>query len=208
MKLSVNHLNVSFGEKVVIRDLSMDFSLGKVTCLTGPSGCGKTTLLRVLCGLQAVGAGMVNNPFSVSFAFQEDRLFPWLSAQDNIAAILPGKRKSTRIEAKNWLKRVGLEGEEEKLPASLSGGMCQRVSLARALAADRELLLLDEPFHAMDAAIKKQCMDLIRSSSKGKTIIFVTHDLEEAEQFADEICFFSGSPLALGKKVIKKRTYS
>lgn len=208
MKLSVNHLNVSFGEKVVIRDFSMDFSLGKITCLTGPSGCGKTTLLRVLCGLQATETGVVNNPFSVSFAFQEDRLFPWLSAQDNIAAVLPGKRKNTKTEVKSWLKRVGLEGEEEKLPASLSGGMCQRVSLARALAADRELLLLDEPFHAMDAVIKKQCMDLIRSSSKGKTIIFVTHDLEEADQFADEICFFSGVPLTLEKKVIKKRTYS
>ncbi|CAB1249393.1 MAG: ATP-binding cassette domain-containing protein [Oscillospiraceae bacterium] len=208
MKLSVNHLNVSFGEKVVIRDFSMDFSLGKITCLTGPSGCGKTTLLRVLCGLQSTETGVVNNPFSVSFAFQEDRLFPWLSAQDNIAAVLPGKRKNTKTEAKSWLKRVGLEGEEEKLPASLSGGMCQRVSLARALAADRELLLLDEPFHAMDAVIKKQCMDLIRSSSKGKTIIFVTHDLEEADQFADEICFFSGVPLTLEKKVIKKRTYS
>ena len=208
MKLSVNHLNVSFGEKVVIRDFSMDFSLGKITCLTGPSGCGKTTLLRVLCGLQATETGVVNNPFSVSFAFQEDRLFPWLSAQDNIAAVLPEKRKNTKAEAKSWLKKVGLEGEEEKLPASLSGGMCQRVSLARALAADRELLLLDEPFHAMDAVIKKQCMDLIRSSSKGKTIIFVTHDLEEADQFADEICFFSGVPLTLEKKVIKMRTSS
>ncbi len=185
--IELKNIHVSFGDKQVIRDFSFLFEKGKHYALFGPSGCGKTTLLRVIAGLQASTSGSVlcADDLRLSFCFQEDRLLPWRTVRDNVILALPrevqaDKARAARI-AQTWLERVGLRGEGDALPAALSGGMKRRASLARALAFDAPVMLMDEPFRALDDASHAEMLRLTRSLAQGKTLILVTHDIADTE---------------------------
>lgn len=150
------------------------------TALMGASGIGKTTLLRVIAGLITPNEGEIENTFSrVSVKFQEPRLFDWLTVKENVTAVL--ETETAEKTAWKWLCAVGLEADADKYPRELSGGMAQRVALARALAFDGDLLLLDEPFSAVDEATKAPLLALIRDYAKTHAVILVTHNKEEAE---------------------------
>ncbi|MGO4391850.1 ABC transporter ATP-binding protein [Variovorax sp. M-6] len=172
----------------VLRGLSLDIAPGQFVALLGRSGSGKSTLLRILAGLDAdYSAERLQLPPSVSVAFQEPRLFPWLRVWRNVVLNLPGA--DLRAVALAALEEVGLDAKADAWPQTLSGGQAQRVSLARALARQPELLLLDEPFGALDAltrvTMQKLVLDLWRRHRP--SVLLVTHDVDEAILLADRI---------------------
>lgn len=177
----------AYGDKQVLNGVSLRFEAGKHYALLGPSGCGKTTLLRIIAGLETPDSGEVRRDASLplSFCFQEDRLLPWYTVAENIILALPQELQRDRARARRaaeaWLERVGLAGEADSLPASLSGGMKRRASLARALAYDAPVLLMDEPFRALDDESHAATLALVRALSQGRTLILVTHDEQDAQ---------------------------
>ncbi|MCH4238906.1 MAG: ATP-binding cassette domain-containing protein [Oscillospiraceae bacterium] len=196
--MTVRLQNVNFtyqNGRTVLQKFSLQLPESGVICLFGPSGCGKTTLLRLLSGLECPQSGTICCPEHTAVVFQEDRLLPWESARRNVAAVLRGAHQSAEAEAGEWLRKFGLGGSEDALPGELSGGMRQRVSLARALAFRPELLLLDEPFHALDAASRDICIRLIRQEGTQKLTVLITHNPEEARLLADCVLTVSGPPL-------------
>lgn len=174
-------VTMRYGEKTVLSSLSLRFEAPGCYAVLGPSGCGKTTLLRLMAGLQRPTGGrvQVEPGLRMAVCFQEDRLLPWKTALQNVALAVPG---ANRLDtARRWLKRVGLGGECGAMPASLSGGMQRRVALARALAYDAPVLLLDEPFRALDERAHADMLALVREQAKGRLCVLVTHDERDAE---------------------------
>lgn len=172
--IGLNDITVSFSGTPVLRGCSLAVSAGESAALTGPSGCGKTTLLRIIAGLQKPDAGSVRVEGRVGYVFQEPRLFPWLTAAQNIDLVAPGG-------AEEWLEKADLSGAAKKYPAELSGGMRQRLNIVRALAYGGGVLLLDEPFKGLDAPLRKEIMALIARERAGKTLLLVTHDEADLE---------------------------
>lgn len=173
------NISKSYGEKPVINNLSFEIPEGGRALVTGESGAGKTTLLRLIAGLEKPDSGKLYGcgREDISYAFQEARLFPWESALDNVTA--PVGRKYAG-EAAEILAALGLANDLSKLPGELSGGMRQRVSLARALLYDKKILLLDEPFSSLDGAMKQVAAELIKDRAASKTVILVSHSPEDA----------------------------
>lgn len=165
-------------EHPVLTDFSLDLPEAGLVVLTGPSGCGKTTLLRLLAGLEDPQAGVIagREAHRVSMVFQEDRLLPWESALANAVTTADGRER-----ASEYLTRLGLDGDQHRLPAELSGGMRRRVAIARALAADHDLLLLDEPFTGLDEPAWRQAATLIAEVCAGRLVVLVTHLSAHAE---------------------------
>lgn len=195
---SINH---RFGLKDVLEDINLTLEPGRVLSLVGPSGCGKSTLLNIAAGLLEPSEGEVVNSFGrLAIVFQEHRLLPWRRGLDNIAYGLKarGMRKAERREAARALgQRMGLDDDDlSKFPHELSGGMRQRVSLARALAIKPDLLLLDEPFTALDVGLRRDLQDLVAGliREQGLSGVFVTHDLSEAVRLSDEIVVLAPNP--------------
>lgn len=180
---------LSFGEKVVFRDLSLMIPETGITLLRGPSGCGKTTLLRVLAGLQMLENGRVLGirPEETAFLFQENRLLPWRTVEQHIQDVLP---RNHRTEVGQWLELVELTGEEKSAPGALSGGMARRLALARCLALGGNLLLLDEPFAGIDPERAGRILERIRCLEI--SVVMVSH---ESGLFADRIIDLDGLPL-------------
>jgi len=189
--------------------ISLDIGSGEFLCVVGPSGCGKTTLLRILAGLETRSAGSIDiareggpgaaaRPLN-SMVFQEQSIFPWMNVRDNIAFGLKargvGRRERYQI-AEPYIHKVGLSGFEDALPYQLSGGMKQRVSIARAFATDPEMLLMDEPFAALDEQTKLILQaELLRVwDETRKTVVYVTHSIDEAIVLADRILVMSARP--------------
>ena len=186
--------------------IDLDIQVGEFLCVVGPSGCGKTTLLRILAGLEQQTSGSIevgrdqtsSRPLN-SMVFQEQSIFPWLSVRDNVAFGLKaqgvGRRERYRI-VEPFIRKVGLTGFEDALPHQLSGGMKQRVSIARAFANDPEMLLMDEPFAALDEQTKLILQaELLRIWDElRKTVIYVTHSIDEAIVLADRILVMSARP--------------
>jgi len=191
--ISLEHLFLSYGDKNVLCDLSLTLPKTGITLLHGPSGCGKTTLLRVLAGLEQIQAGTVAGiaPKDTAFLFQENRLLPWRTAEQHLTDVLPRDR---RREAPAWLDLVELSGEENTYPAQLSGGMCRRLALARCLALDADLYLLDEPFAGVDP--DRACRILAALKQRGTPILMVSHE-SHVLPFADRIIELDGPPLTL-----------
>ncbi|MCH4247120.1 MAG: ABC transporter ATP-binding protein [Acinetobacter populi] len=186
--VSVKGLVRRFGHKVVINQLNLEVPYGQFVCLLGRSGCGKTTLLRTIAGLEAVDAGEVNAPTQKSVVFQDPRLLPWRNVLFNVQ-FGDFENKVSRTKALAALEEVGLSDYIDAFPLTLSGGQAQRVALARALIREPDLLLLDEPFAALDALTKLQMQKLVKDLCKihNPATILVTHDVSEAIRLADRI---------------------
>jgi NitT/TauT family transport system ATP-binding protein len=195
-------------EVVALSDVSLDIKPGRFVVLVGPSGCGKSTLLMMLAGLrqQTSGTILINgapisapDPNRVGVVFQEASLFPWLTAEENVEfplALRGVSKGERRAKAEAMLELVGLEGFGKRHPHELSGGMKQRVSIARGLVQDPPVLLMDEPFAALDEQTRMTMGDeLLRIwAATGKTVVFVTHSLTEAVYLADEVAVMSARP--------------
>ena len=183
--LKMTEISHSYGQHRVLNQVTLTVCPGQRVAIMGPSGCGKTTLLRIVLGLLEPTEGTMENSFRKTVAvFQEPRLLPWRTALENVNLVL-GDGKTTLETAKEHLKRVQLEAALNKYPRELSGGMQQRVSVARALAADGDLLVLDEPFKAMDETLREQVIALVAQTSAA--ILLVTHEESEAKALGCEI---------------------
>ncbi len=180
------HLYKSYGKTVVLQDFSFAVEPGERVFLSGPSGRGKTTLLRLLAGLEKPDKGEIFGLKSeeISFLFQEPRLFDHLTALENVTCIAPDPA-AARDAALQLLSDLGLADAVDKVPSQLSGGMKQRVALARALAADRPVLLMDEPFTALDEGLKDRVRALVAQKIQGKTLLLVSHDPEDGQLLTD-----------------------
>ncbi len=187
--LELKDVSLSFGALEVLRGASLTLGQGERIAITGPSGCGKTSLLHVIAGLLHPDSGLVRNRAArTGCVFQEPRLLPWLSAEENVSIVMP---HGTHVQdALMLLKKLGLADSAEKHPCELSGGMQQRAALARALAYAPDLLLLDEPFRALDAASKALAIDAVNERADC-AVILVTHSPEEADALGCRIIPFS-----------------
>ena len=189
--IRLEQANLTLGEKVIMKDFCLQLPEQGITGLQGPSGCGKTTLLRVLAGLQKLDSGKLIGPDAgrCAILFQENRLLPWRTVLQHITDVLP---KARRQEAMHWLELVELTGEEAQYPAALSGGMARRLALARCLALDSDLYLLDEPFAGLDPQRIQRLLP--RLKALGKPIILVSHEPNAMPQ-VDHCITLDGYPL-------------
>ena len=185
-------ISKAYGEKAVISDFSLTLPDRGILALTGKNGSGKTTLLRLLAGLEEPDAGQIRMPVQtrVSYVFQDYRLLPSLTVRQNLLLVL---EKSRRQEADTWLQAVGLAAYADALPASLSGGMRQRTALARALAYGGELLLLDEPFAALDTTWKPRMMDEVLRAAETGCVLLTTHDPSDLSRLGCSVVSLSDS---------------
>ncbi|MFB9330480.1 ABC transporter ATP-binding protein [Paenibacillus aurantiacus] len=195
------------GASLAVENLSLSIGRGEFVSLVGPSGCGKTTVLSLLAGLMtptkgtvlAGGERVVRPSPKIGYMLQQDYLLPWRTILENaaIGLTLAGGRNAASLEAvRELLVELGLAGTETKMPYELSGGMRQRVALARTLATEPDVLLLDEPFSALDMHIKLQLEDLVHETlaARGKTAVLVTHDLAEAAAMSDRVIVLAPNP--------------
>lgn len=210
--LSARELSHTYGTTdgktvTALENISLELQPGTFTCLVGPSGCGKSTLLRILAGLLAPSDGQISfrgQPLlrpvrQISIVFQRDNLMPWRTVQDNIVLPLQlagVKRADRRHRAEHMIAITGLEGFEDVYPAELSGGMAQRVTIARGLVTDPDILLLDEPFGALDALTREQMWrELLHIWQQSRaTVLMVTHSIREAIFLGDRVLVMSPRP--------------
>jgi ABC-type nitrate/sulfonate/bicarbonate transport system ATPase subunit len=190
----IRGLRKAYGAHLVFDGLDLDVARGERVAILGASGCGKSTLLRCIAGLERSDAGTIATAGEIGVVFQEPRLFPWLDVARNVA--FPARTDEERARVPNVLALVGLAHAARRLPKQLSGGMAQRAALARALVRDPHLLLLDEPFAALDAlrrielrAAVREILEFTRASA-----ILVTHDVDDALTLADRVIVLAGSP--------------
>ena len=218
--ITFDNVGVSFGEERIYDGLSFDVRRGEFVCILGPSGCGKSTSLRLIGGLLDADAGRIavdgRAPQDawpeIAFVFQSPRLVPWRTALDNVLLgsqlrFGGGDKDRRRARANELLTLVGLAGDTRKYPSMLSGGERQRVAIARALTVDPKIVLMDEPFSALDPNMRSRMrieMERIWMET-GKTVVFVTHDIDEALQLADRIVVLSNKPTRV-LEVIELRT--
>lgn len=189
--LNVQSLNKSFGSLNVLKNWNLNIKKAERIALIGPSGCGKTSFLRIIAGLDKPSSGKIFvNTDNTGFVFQESRLIPWRNIKDNLLFV------NQNADIEDILQKLHLEGFEKYFPSQLSGGMQQRVNLARALLINPELLILDEAFSSLDLPVKMSIIkDLLTQwEEKQFTIITVTHDLKEALYLADRIVILSAQP--------------
>lgn len=205
-KIDIDNLSFSYCDRrnkvEALVDINLHVQEGECICLLGPSGCGKSTLLSILMGINrdynghiTIDGKEIDGPGrDRAVVFQHYSLFPWLTARKNVMfGIKQSGKKYTKQRSREiadeYLAQVGLRGSEDKYPSQLSGGMQQRVAIARALALEADILLMDEPFGAIDPKLRSELQELVSSLSRGhnKTIIFVTHDMDEAILIADRI---------------------
>jgi NitT/TauT family transport system ATP-binding protein len=217
-QLAIKDLHYSYGSLPIFNGLPIDVKPGEFLAIIGPSGCGKTTLLNLLSGFMKPHDGEVllrKKPIEpedphLGYVFQAPTLFPWLTAVENVefglkmeAKLPPVKRRKRAVY---YLELVGLAGFEDFLPSKLSGGMQQRVSLARALALQPRLLLMDEPFGALDAITREQMNDeLLRLWDElGQTVVFITHDIDEAVYLSDRIMVLDKPPRGIYRDLVNE----
>ncbi len=189
--LKIESLSFSYGEKAVIKNLDLALPDHGLFALMGPSGCGKTTLLYLISGLsKPLGGKIERGSDKIAYAFQEPRLLPQKSALENVNFVLSrnGKNSGKAIEL---LAALGLEKEADRLPRELSGGMKQRVSIARALAYGGDITLLDEPFNGLDEAIKAKTAELLKKTAESSLVVIITHSTEDAALCGAEILDFN-----------------
>ncbi len=209
--IECRHIDFSYDSKTILQGIDLNIENGEFLCILGQSGCGKSTLLRLLAGLERPSAGEIRidgEPVDgpdrhCSVVFQDYSLFPWMTTGANLTLALhaayPDKsRKEVKALAESYLETVGLGGSFDQYPGALSGGMRQRAAIARAIAVPSGLLLMDEPFGALDPVNRGLLQELIRNlhrdTGKRRTVIFVTHDIDEALYLGTRLVVFSSSP--------------
>lgn len=196
-------------KKVVLDGIELKIEEGDFLTIIGPSGCGKSTLLKIIAGLDTEyrgsieinGRNVTKPAISQGFVFQEHRLFPWMTVEKNIAADLNLKDPTVRKKVDEMIEIVRLKGYEKAYPSEISGGMSQRVAIARALIRDPEVLLLDEPFGALDAFTRKHLQDVLIDiwQKKKITMVLVTHDIDESISLGTDIAILRSNPGQLQK---------
>jgi len=197
------NIKKSFNNLTVLDNIDMKFEEGSVTAILGPSGCGKTTLLRIVAGLISADSGEITGTDgkNLSFLFQEPRLLPWKNAWKNLELVLPDdlRKEARRKKCFEMLELVGLKGYENHFPSELSGGMCQRLAMARAFIIQSDILLMDEPFQSLDLKRRGQMISLFRSLwvKKRPLTIMVTHDVQEALLLSDKVYVLSEKPTGI-----------
>jgi NitT/TauT family transport system ATP-binding protein len=195
------------GIYTALRDLTLNVAPGEFCAVVGPTGCGKSTALSLISGLERASAGetlVMGKPVQgidprIGYVFQSDAVFPWRNVLRNVAAgpLFRGVRKAEALErARDWIARVGLTGFEDRYPHQLSGGMRKRVALAQTFINEPQILLMDEPFSALDVQTRTLMGDELLQlwSSASASVVFVTHDLEEAIALADKVCVLTAGP--------------
>ncbi len=205
----IDRLSIAFDEALLFEQFSAVFPGGQTSCLLGPSGVGKSTLLRAMAGLVPFKAGTVRDGMEhslagrIAYMDQSDLLLPWLTARENVSL---GRRlrgaPHDPVWADSLLAQVGLAGHEDKRPASLSGGMRQRVALARTLMENQPIVLMDEPFAAVDALTRFRLQDLACEVLAGRTVVLVTHDPQEALRVGNRIFVMTGLPARLDESPV------
>ena len=216
--LSTDSINVVYQESLIaLQNVSLDIPAAKLTAILGPSGCGKTTLLKVIAGLIKPTSGIVKvrgkeiegpGP-DRALVFQDFALLPWATVLQNVGFGLRARgvpKKEREETSLHYIKEVGLLGFEDKYPHQLSGGMRQRTGLARALTINSDILLMDEPFSAVDEQMRRKLQEDLLNLLKveNKTVIFVTHSIEEAVYLADQVIILSGRPGSVAEIVYPK----
>jgi len=227
-KVSLEHITYSYGDKEVLQDFSFSFEQGKITCLLGPSGCGKTTVLRLVAGLEKPSKGVVKinetvvsenrailippHQRKIGFVFQDLALWPHFTVYDNIAFGLKEKReKNIRDKVTEWLDLFGINDKARKYPHQLSGGQKQMVAIARSLAMQPEILLMDEPLANIDTHIKERILRHLKDIQRHQkfTMLYVTHDQKEAMNTGDYIVVMNAGKIeAAGSKEEVSRSSS
>jgi NitT/TauT family transport system ATP-binding protein len=214
--IEVRGVGVSFGTKRVLADIGFRVEAGEFLCIVGPSGCGKTTLLRLLAGLVAPTAGQIQvageqvrgpaRERAIVFQDYSKALLPWRTVAGNVelsleASGVPGAERSRRVEG--LLAKMGLAQAARQYPGQLSGGMQQRVQIARALAQQPTVLLMDEPFGALDAITRQGLQDELARlvAEHGTTVVFITHDLEEAIYLGDRVIVLEANPGRIAERI-------
>ena len=191
--MRIENLCKAYGQNVVLDDFSLNLKENTITCITGESGCGKTTLLNLIAGIVKPDAGSVQlGPRAVSYLFQEPRLLPWRTVLENVAIPLKGDEQ----KAREFLELVGLKDALDKYPAQLSGGMSQRVAMARAFSFPSDVILMDEPFQSLDIKLRSNLLKAFLElwEENKKTVLWVTHDITEACLAADLVLCVASSP--------------
>lgn len=192
-----------YDEMVLLKNFSISFEENEITCLFGPSGVGKTTIANIAANLVAVDEGTVagTDDAVYSYVFQEPRLLDWYSVYDNLDFVLKDvyDNKKRREVIENYIEMVELTDYKDYKPKALSGGMAQRVSLARAFAYPSNVLIMDEPFKGLDMKLKKDMISLFKKLWKEnrKTVIFITHDVDEAVSLSDKIYIIKNRPIEI-----------
>ncbi|MEJ5229213.1 ABC transporter ATP-binding protein [Pseudothermotoga sp. U03pept] len=197
--LELTNVCKDFGKLKVLKDITLTVCEGESVAIVGKSGCGKTTLLRIIASLESPSCGEVKREFQrIGYVFQEDRLIPWCTAYENLFFVCEEDEKILDV-----LRLVGLESFKDYKPRKLSGGMRQRLNLARAIVTNPGLILFDEPFQSLDLVTKSKLIDDLRVILKkvGTTYILVTHDIREAACLSQRIYVLAGQPATIVERI-------
>lgn len=208
MSIKISNLKKTFNDNIIFNGLNVEFRDNEINCILGPSGVGKTTLFNILTKIESYDYGSITGTEKkrMAYVFQEDRLLEWKNVYENIAFVIADE-KDIRKRVEKVIQMVKLSGYEEYYPNELSGGMRQRVSLARAFVYNPQLLFLDEPFKGLDIALKEDIMkDFYEQWDKEKySVIMATHDIEEAILLAQKIFILSKKPAVLKAEIDVKK---
>lgn len=212
MNISIRNLNKSYENEEIFKNFNFDFYDEKVNCIIGKSGCGKSTLLNIVAGLTEIQSGEIQGGSlsDISYIFQEDRLIEWLTVKENLELALKKYYNKFVLDRKinELLELVGIYDIKNKYPNALSGGMKQRVNIARAFGKPSKLILMDEPFKSLDYKLKYTIIDEFKTllNKEKRMVILVTHDLDEAIYFHGNIIVFSNKPVEI-KGIFNKDLY-
>lgn len=203
MNINIRNLNKAYGSEQIFKNFNIEFSDDNINCIVGKSGCGKSTLLNIIAGLIDVQGGEIGGAAlsDISYIFQEDRLIEWLNVKENLELTLKKYFDSSILDAKmdEVLELVGIYDIKNKYPNELSGGMRQRINIARAFGKPSKIILMDEPFKSLDYKLKYTIIDEFKNllNKEKRMVILVTHDLDEAIYFQGNIFVFSNKPVII-----------